>query len=326
MSDSTRPAKRQRAENASITRSKIWHKDGSVVLQAQNIQFRVHWGVLSLHSSFFRDMQDLPQPPQESDNVDGCPVIEVSDSAVDVEYLLNALYNPLFSSEKVLDFGVLASLVRLGRKYAFTNLLNTAVELLASENPRDFETYRILAGSDYDLPGTHSFSRISNYPGVYFDIITLARENDLFAILPCAYYRAITLGYDQVIIDVLFDSLRRNDGTYATLSPVDQRRCVLGRAKLLKAQFAPSYTFGSLRADSKCINDRKCTIRKKDLLRDLLLTGQVWALGMLPRVTSECSNCDLEFRQAMAAGRQKIWEELPSFFDLPPWSELKNEP
>lgn len=51
------PAKRQRTEDAAITRSEIWYPDGSVVLQAQGTQFRVHWGVLA----FFRNA--LPQPP-----------------------------------------------------------------------------------------------------------------------------------------------------------------------------------------------------------------------------------------------------------------------
>jgi hypothetical protein len=38
-------------------------------------------------------MQGLPQPVDQ-DSVDGCPVVEISDDPVDVEYLLKALYNP----------------------------------------------------------------------------------------------------------------------------------------------------------------------------------------------------------------------------------------
>lgn len=76
-----------------ITRSDIWYHDGSLVLQAHNIQFRVHWSVLSQHSSFFRDMQGLPQPPDQP-SVDGCPILELSDTVADIEHLLKALYNP----------------------------------------------------------------------------------------------------------------------------------------------------------------------------------------------------------------------------------------
>jgi hypothetical protein len=81
-------------QNVSTTsRSEIWYGDGSVVLQARGTQFRVYWGVLAQQSSFFRDMQNLPQPPDQP-SVDGCPVIELHDDVADVEYLLRALFVP----------------------------------------------------------------------------------------------------------------------------------------------------------------------------------------------------------------------------------------
>jgi hypothetical protein len=87
------PAKRQRTD-ASLTRSKIWYKDGSIVLQAEKTQFRVHWSVLSENSDFFAGLEGLPQP-NDRPTVDGCPLVELSDDAVvDVEYLLKALYTP----------------------------------------------------------------------------------------------------------------------------------------------------------------------------------------------------------------------------------------
>jgi capsid portal protein len=93
MSSESPPAKRQRTdEDEPITRSDIWYEDGSVVLQARNTQFRVHWGVLAQHSSFFRDMQKLPQPPDQP-NADGCPIVELQDEVADVEHLLRALYS-----------------------------------------------------------------------------------------------------------------------------------------------------------------------------------------------------------------------------------------
>ncbi|KAJ7935112.1 hypothetical protein B0H13DRAFT_1474520, partial [Mycena leptocephala] len=61
--------------------------DGSVVLQAENTQFRVHWSILSIHSSVFHDMQGLPQPPDQ-DSIEGCPVVQLSDLAADVEHIL----------------------------------------------------------------------------------------------------------------------------------------------------------------------------------------------------------------------------------------------
>jgi hypothetical protein len=90
---SSPPAKRQRTEDEPITRSQIWNSDGSVVLQAANTQFRVHWSVLARNSSVFRDMQGVPQPADQP-GVEGCPIVELSDDTDDVGYLLMALYIP----------------------------------------------------------------------------------------------------------------------------------------------------------------------------------------------------------------------------------------
>lgn len=76
-----------------IVRSKIWYDDGSVILQAESTQCRVHWTVLAQHSSFFSDLRTVPQPPDEP-RIEGCPIILLSDSIQDLEHLLRALYNP----------------------------------------------------------------------------------------------------------------------------------------------------------------------------------------------------------------------------------------
>ncbi|KAJ7794280.1 hypothetical protein B0H14DRAFT_126474 [Mycena olivaceomarginata] len=75
-------------------RSEIWYSDGSVVLQAETSQFRVHWSVLAQHPSFFLDLQALPQPESGQPTMDGCPLVELQDTAADIEHLLKALYDP----------------------------------------------------------------------------------------------------------------------------------------------------------------------------------------------------------------------------------------
>lgn len=95
----TSPAlKRRRADNDTETsdgppvRSTIWLEDGNVVLQAQSTQFRVHRSTLSLHSSVFRDMFQFPQPSDRHD-VDGCPVVHVTDDPKDFEQVLKVVYD-----------------------------------------------------------------------------------------------------------------------------------------------------------------------------------------------------------------------------------------
>ncbi|KAJ7177876.1 hypothetical protein C8R46DRAFT_1328711, partial [Mycena filopes] len=170
-----------------LSRSDIWHEDGSLVLQAEAVLFRVHWGVLSLHSSFFRDMRDLPQPPMndQSNNIEGCPVVELHDSAADVKHLLNYFLAKRF-------FPFIAAIIRLSKKYAFENLLVAAVKRLTDENPMTLEKYESMVLENEDADDYIS-TRIEHYPGIVFDTISLAREHNLITVLPCAYFRAILL-------------------------------------------------------------------------------------------------------------------------------------
>lgn len=90
-------AKRMRTEDDAPTAikrsSSIWLEDGNIVLQAENTQFRVHRGTLSMHSPIFADMFSITQSTfLGTDMVDGCPIVHMSDSAEDLHYVLEALY------------------------------------------------------------------------------------------------------------------------------------------------------------------------------------------------------------------------------------------
>lgn len=89
-------AKRKRTEEdadaKAIVRSDLWFEDGNIVLEAERTQFKVHRGLLSRNSSVFRDMFTVPQPSTtEEEMVEGCAVVQLSDSAADVTYVLQAL-------------------------------------------------------------------------------------------------------------------------------------------------------------------------------------------------------------------------------------------
>ncbi|KAJ7188687.1 hypothetical protein C8R46DRAFT_1205828 [Mycena filopes] len=176
-------AKRKRTENG-VTRSEIWHIDGSLVIHAENTQFRVHWGLLAMHSSHFRDLQGRPQPRSQP-TVEDCPLLELPDALVDVRYLLKALYTPTFLAQTSLPLPIIGALIRLGRRYKFLELFKSAVERLTFENPATFEEYHALISDSYTM------TRIAHCPGVDFDILSLAQENNIQTILPFAFYRVV---------------------------------------------------------------------------------------------------------------------------------------
>lgn len=95
--------KRKRADDGSVDdshspaepiRSDIWYEDGNVVLQAEGVQFRVHKSILAQSSSVFRDMFSFPQPPPSDEDmmIEGCPVVHLTDSAEEVRYVLQAIF------------------------------------------------------------------------------------------------------------------------------------------------------------------------------------------------------------------------------------------
>ncbi|KAJ7188678.1 hypothetical protein C8R46DRAFT_1205819 [Mycena filopes] len=310
------PAKRQRTDStASITRSNIWYRDGSVVLQAQNMQFRVHFSVLALNSPFFHNLQDLPQPTDEP-TIEGCPVIVLQDSCVDIGHLLlGVLYSPTFLLEQTIPLPVVAALLRCGRKYDFKDLLHLAVERLTS----DFNSiFQFELEPDSPKPP----KRIISYPGQAFDVITLARENNILSVLPCAYYLAV-----KAPQAAYFDGIPRGDGTVASLATIDQRRCVLGREALVAKQFQQGYTLGWLAKwdfdSAECTAN--CSLKRAALLAYYLNAAKMRTFSAYKSSHNLCEQCEQRAKEATLAGRKKAWEELPGFFGLPPWGELENE-
>lgn len=57
------------------------------------VGFRVHRGMLAHHSTVFGDLFSIPEPVDGKGSMYGCPAVHLSDTPVDIEYLLRALYN-----------------------------------------------------------------------------------------------------------------------------------------------------------------------------------------------------------------------------------------
>ena len=71
----------------------VWLSDGSIVVAAaDNVAFRVHKSTLSRRSEIFNDLFSLPNADKATaETMDGCPVVRVTDSSVDIRHLLVVL-------------------------------------------------------------------------------------------------------------------------------------------------------------------------------------------------------------------------------------------
>ncbi|KAK7025093.1 BTB domain-containing protein [Favolaschia claudopus] len=309
------PAKRQRTDDTQTTRSELWNEDGNIVLQAANTQFRVHWSVLARSSSVFSDMQGLPQPAEQP-LVDGCPILEISDDPDDVEYLLKALYIPSFHCQTLLPFPVVRALIRLGRKYDFEYLYDSALARLRKEFPATLEEYDACEKS----------TTIEDDGWLTHDVISLARENEILSVLPAAYHFLLSF---ETLASLKFTEIFEEG--HVALSILDLGKCIIGREKLFQTQFQPGYTLGWLRKrDFKdCTSLKPCRKSREAVLASFvdahLQDGLVTPESIFARGFLFCSGCRQHIRESTETGRKRMWQALPIFFDLPAWDELSKE-
>ncbi|KZP23500.1 hypothetical protein FIBSPDRAFT_952021 [Athelia psychrophila] len=321
------PTKRKRANEqtrlAPVNRSDIWFHDGNIVLQAERTQFKIHGGILAQSSTVFNDMLSIPQPlgPAPAYGmVEGCPVVQLSDSAEDVTFVLKALSQRGYAATgKPVTIEVVAAFLRLGKKYDIEVLRVEALERIFSE---------VATTVDEMLSNTNKPKRLieagffRNLPLPWVDILNLAREHDLQSVLPLALYECCRL-FDK---GAAF-STTRNMSEFA-ISTSDQILIAAGPRRIIKLQNETTFVWAS--ADPgivRCRTAASCSCYLLNILRDEFVTG------LYIRGTDSweepgydlCQECRTNGEAEQNRGRQQFWDSLPGLFGLPEWAELRLE-
>ncbi|KAL1950001.1 hypothetical protein VTO73DRAFT_8882 [Trametes versicolor] len=307
----------------------FWFADGSIVIIAEGVGFRVHMTLLSLHSPVFRDLFTLPQPDPgtESDGGDshqGFPVVHVTDSAHDMQCLLRAIYHSrryLPDMSKRIPFAVLAALMRLGHKYELTDIVDKAANYLEEYFTADFDTWPHLCYAEHGP----KFDFSSKKPADLFECVNIARLTGKTAMLPLMLYRCCQLG----IGDILTGS-KRCTGTIERLSEGDIERCLVGRDRLLQlsGKIVPALVGATCAA--QCVSREACSQRIQrlravpektaGLLTTAALVGLECPLRRLHKFTELdcwqglCYSCGLGLRHNYKKTQREIWDKLPSVF------------
>ena len=87
-------AKRRRSnseEPPELVHGVPWYSDGSVVLQAEDTQFRVHKSIMSECSPVLKTLLEA-QTDQKVPTVEGCPILYLDDTKENIEYLITTFY------------------------------------------------------------------------------------------------------------------------------------------------------------------------------------------------------------------------------------------
>ncbi len=85
------PAEDMTVEDEVVRDTEFWFDDSSIVLLAGKTAFKVYHGILSAQSVVFTDMLSFPQP-ESIRNLNGCPLLHLSDHPVNLRHLLQELF------------------------------------------------------------------------------------------------------------------------------------------------------------------------------------------------------------------------------------------
>ncbi|KIM44192.1 hypothetical protein M413DRAFT_376539 [Hebeloma cylindrosporum] len=321
------PLKRQRTDDAQcasetqpLQRSRFWFDDGNVILQAENTQFRVHRSVLSLYSNIFKAMFSVPHPTGTTTmpNVDGCPVIALPDNASDLEHVLSIFYGNIrsYDMRKRMPMDLLTAILRFGKKYEIDHLCKEGLERLPFDFANTLQKWDMSFDED---PQTDYSLQVHN-------VLQLGCELSILSCLPTAYL--------MFVAHSNLDTIMKRSTDYG--GAMDRQiisRSVLGRDKLIQAYLEVLKGWAQerlLTPSQQCSSTSFCSHKKLLASQSLFSTGDGKISLLEPWRVVETSNfllcepCLESLRVPYQKARQGLWADLPSFFGLPPWEELKD--
>ncbi|KDQ59527.1 hypothetical protein JAAARDRAFT_174906 [Jaapia argillacea MUCL 33604] len=303
-----------------LRHSDVWFDDGNLMVIAESTVFKVFKGQLAKASPIFHDMFGLSS--SGVDLLDGCPVVHLSDSVEDVAVMLRAVHQwQNYRYQDLQSFTTVRAFLRMGKKYSIDFLWEDGLRRLQSDFPPTLQCYE---GAISD------WITIEHQPGITYDVISLCGEIGVLSCLPFALYVCASENNFQ---NSIVAGWVRDDNSVAKLTPEDQVRCFRGRERLLAFQAEESFGWlhpqdyggnGSVTCPSGA---NLCRVAKLELfarmtsppftLRALDAWDETWEHEI-------CAGCIEVGKQEFEDNRKTAWDRLPSFFDLPPWSELKS--
>ncbi|KAF9269481.1 hypothetical protein L218DRAFT_953095 [Marasmius fiardii PR-910] len=303
--------------SGSIKSGDVWFEDGTLVIAADNVLFRVYRGILSENSPVFADMVRFPQP-QDMEEFEGCPVVRLYDAPSDVIHFLKALhyvsYFDVYISQTI-KWACLSAVLRLSSKYQVDFLRQRAYTLLSNLYPTSLAKW----------DARDSISNLESFEARPFAVCLLAKETGLNTILPAALY----LCADSQDINYILEGLESHDNSHIELDWDDKKSCIRARETLcialrnrMFAFLTGQFQFPGCRSAQVCNNAR---LRWQGV--EASLGSGVFSISFPWEQFNVgiCEYCFTTSRNHYMAERHKLWDELPEIFGLPAWDQLHSE-
>ncbi|KAI0697072.1 hypothetical protein C8T65DRAFT_813939 [Cerioporus squamosus] len=321
----TRSSKRRRAgsedqdealEEDSITLDEeVTIPDGNVFLVVQNIAFRVHKSSLSRASDVFRDIFVLPHNGNK-DILHDLPYVRVWDDPDDLRHLLLVVCcgkNYYYESDEIkpVPFHVLASLIRMGHKYAIPSVLNDALSRLKKYYTSDLSAW-------LDVEGRRRFvSNVDRLDAI--KVIQLARLTSTPILLPTAYFIACQL------TETIYPA--ENKLALSDLSAHEVALLVAAKVGLVKVAYLRMMSISTNLPSVRCQNPQACTRSALSALKSHRMTKNIceedtfelihdWFWNVPAGQESICAECRAFSKQYDAQLRSAMWSVLPAHFGV----------
>jgi len=286
--------------------------DGSVVLILEGTALRIHQSVLARHSEVFNGMWDVPQP-SSSEKYDNCPCVYLSDSLEDFIEVAKVLYDPFHFDKVALETNFkelimfISGILRISTKYNMQQIRNKCMSMIQDKFPST------LAGCDDVIKRKLLYS-----PSEIDRLIPLARETNIPHVLPWAFYLCTQMGPDDILKNTV-------------LSWKDKALCLAGKECLWEAMKTLTHNF-ILRFTPAPYCTSNCRPRLPEAPSEAL--DVIEMLRKAPHVLEEykdwaalrlCHKCQPFLQAQHRSGREKVWQSLPSFFQLGTWEDVMKE-
>ncbi|KAF7359030.1 BTB domain-containing protein [Mycena sanguinolenta] len=313
----------------------LWFEDGSLVIQAGNSQYRVYRGILAMYSPVFQDMLSLPQP-LDSDLVDNCPLVRLTDAEEEVTSFLKAIFHPTsfpsFPAQTRLC--TILGCLRLSHKYEVDHLRRRALIHLSSVYRTKLSKAEVVFRNESKerLPSkTRSWKWTVQDPRsgtAILLVIQVAREVNAPWILPHAFYDLATCYYPhcELARDAHIDDIA------LYLSPPDQRSFAHGHCQQVISSAANILRFLShpLKIDGctslyECLSLRVLATERnrQNLQINAAMPLELWGSDQWKWLDGLCRSCLVVLKKTHADAREAFWDSLPELYGLPSWEELE---
>ncbi|KAJ7606978.1 hypothetical protein DFH06DRAFT_236465 [Mycena polygramma] len=301
----------------------LWFSDGSLVVRAEDTVFRVSGAVLAARSSVFQDMQGFGSSIPDEERIDGTPVVELHDLAVEVEPFLRAIFDSSFFMPPPSgpELCHILAILRLSHKYDIQYLYRRALEHLSRIYPIDFDLF--LEHLNHFPAG---FETLKLSADAHLQVLRVVHEVNALWLLPAAYARASKCLPTHLFAAPAWTALPDTIKTTLHLAHAHQARHIVAIVHAVGGE-----------PDTTCAAPATCPAEILTVVTALL--EQVGQVDMefnffdvkdifLPNVWEDlgapmCTACMTHRAEQVELSMQKVWDGLPGNLALPPWDRLR---